>query len=219
MSAIGQQDVRTFLASCDATDGWQQVASAANYTEWSRPGAASLLSLKIAYTIAGVTPQQVVETLADQEYRRTWDTNALRRDVVRKIDASNTLIYYQYNVPYVTNRDYVFVQTTWRDGETFVLLNQSVDDPAYPPNANGLVRAYFHATGFVIRPAEGGTLVVNVACNDMGGSIPSFLINSQAKNVLPKNLAIIEKAARGYDAWKQQHSPEDRPWLTFAPPA
>ena len=69
-------------------------------------------------------------------------------------------------------------------------------------------------TGFIIRPAEQGCYLAYISQTDPKGKLPSWLINKLTQKMAPKTVRKLEKAAEGYEAWKNsQVNPRFKPWL------
>ena len=218
VKAATKEEFDTFVTMCTEKGDWNEVYKTDKVTEWMKEGSNDTLILRIISTdFEGISCETVYDTLLDPEYRKTWDDRLILRDTFETIDESNSLIYYQVKVPVVSNRDYVFRQSTRKIGDNYAIYNFSVNHSKYPPN-DKFVRATFSVSGYYIQPTENGCSVICIANNNLGGSIPSWLINKQAKNVLPKNMEGIKKSAAGYEKWKAEHNPENKPWRTTVEP-
>ncbi|ELP85097.1 phosphatidylcholine transfer protein, putative [Entamoeba invadens IP1] len=217
--AATKADFAKFIEMCTTMDKWQEVMNTEKIHEWMIDQGTNTLILRLTSTdFDGIEPELVYNTLLDPEFRHTWDEHLIKRENIEVINPSNTIIYYQFSMPVVSNRDYVFRQSTCKINNDYILYNFSVPNDKYPPNTGKFVRASFEMSGYYIQKTDTGCKVTCIANNDCGGSIPSWLINSQAKGVLPKTVASIKAAALKYTEWKAKHNPDNKPWLTFAEP-
>nr|BAN39002.1 START domain containing protein [Entamoeba histolytica] len=207
-----------FVKMCTTSDKWNEVMKTDKIQEWMIDGGSDTLILRLtSIDFVGITPETVFDTLVDPDYRGNWDSNLLKRETFETLNESNVLIYYQFKMPVVSNRDYVFRQSTRKVGDDYILYNFSVVHDKFPPNPK-FVRASFSMSGYYIQKTENGSKVTCIANNNCGGSLPPFLVNSQAKNVLPKTMDSIKVAATKYNSWKEKHNPDVKPWRNIVEP-
>ncbi|KAL7721281.1 START domain containing protein [Entamoeba marina] len=205
-----------FIKMCTTDDKWKLVYTADGVKEWMIDSNSSTLVLRITSEFDGVTSEEVFDTLLDPAYRKTWDDKLMKRESFETLDETNQLFYYQVKMPVVSNRDYVFRQSTKRIGNDFIVYNISVEHEKYPANVGKFVRATFSISGYYVQHTDKGCTVTCIANNDCGGSIPSWLINSQAKNVLPKTLESLKASSKKYNDWKKKNDPTNTPWRILA---
>ena len=213
-----KKDFQTVIDMCTNHDGWNEVLKNDKLTEWMKDGGSDSLVLKMYSTdFQGIEPEWVFDTLLDPEYRNSWDDKNMGRKTLEVINDSNFILHYQVKVPVVSNRDYVFRQSTAKFGDDYILYNSNVEHASCPPNSK-FVRGTMNLSAYYIQKIEGGCAVTIISDNNLGGSLPQFLVNSQAKNILPKQLEAIKKSSATYNNWKKSHNPESKPWRNLVEP-
>ena len=206
------------IEMCNSTEKWNEVLKTDKLTEWMIDGGSDTLILKLTSTdFVGIEPEWVFDTLLDPEYRNTWDDRNMGRNTIEVINSSNYIIHYLVKVPVVTNRDYVFRQATAKFGDDYILYNSNVIHEKCPPQAK-FVRGTMNISAYYIQKTENGCKVTCVSDNNLGGSLPSFLVNTQAKNILPKTMEAVKKASLKYNDWKKSHNPDSKPWRELVDP-
>jgi short-subunit dehydrogenase len=126
----------------------------------------------------------VADVLVDVPHEKDWIDSVADARVVRKISATEYIVYSHVNTPPpMTDRDFVTNTTLAAVGATkrFAIHMRSVEDPAAP--AGKYVRAELKDSSFVLTSIEGGKrthVVAEIHC-DPKGAIPGFIVNQFQK--------------------------------------
>eukprot|EP00467_Chlorarachnion_reptans_P009616 CAMPEP_0114489756 /NCGR_PEP_ID=MMETSP0109-20121206/2064_1 /TAXON_ID=29199 /ORGANISM="Chlorarachnion reptans, Strain CCCM449" /LENGTH=238 /DNA_ID=CAMNT_0001666299 /DNA_START=275 /DNA_END=991 /DNA_ORIENTATION=+ len=122
------------------------------------------------------------------------------KDIQRIDDHTKISWSKTHGVALVKPRDFVtFVQLLRTRNGDYLILNESTNHPKFPPGKNGCVRANMLLGANAVRPLHGQkgecefTFVQHV---DIGGSLPTWLMNRIMLSDSVKFVKRIEKAAR-----------------------
>ncbi|KAL0267493.1 UNVERIFIED_CONTAM: hypothetical protein PYX00_009745 [Menopon gallinae] len=200
-------------------EGWSVDYDRATVKVWSKQTDESSFNMvKVWVCFANVNCLDLYDTIHDPEYRKQWDPHMLYGTEIGYLNPNNDICYYSMYCPApLRNRDFV-LQRSWLDaGTEFYILNHSVYHKDYPPK-KGFIRAISYFTGYFIkcntvsRNAYGCELHYVTRCNPQG-DLPPWIVNKCTQILAPKYVRQIEKAARGYAAWKEHHNPNFKPWI------
>ncbi|EKE38501.1 hypothetical protein ENUP19_0050G0045 [Entamoeba nuttalli] len=213
MKPITDEEFNRFRDMCLNHEGWHLVSQ----DKWNigytmKTNSSSSLRLKlISNLFKPYSLELIFDMLNDPKYRKEWDVNLLERRVIEEIDEHNEIEYYSIKMPIVTNRDFVY-QRAWRFTENeFIIFNKSIKDKRFPP-VSGLVRAFFHISGYMVRKENEGNKLYYICHNEWNGWIPNFLINTIGVDVCPSVLGKMAEGCKKYTEWLEKQQPYERPW-------
>eukprot|EP00727_Mastigamoeba_balamuthi_P011408 m51a1_g6890 hypothetical protein (228) ;mRNA; f:4879-5903 len=214
----GAEEWEGFVGLCAAEEGWEVVAQRADCTVGAgRTSGTDVCRIRVRTAFADVPAATLYDVLHDPEYRSLWDKNALRCEVIEKVDARNAVYYYSAKLPTpLSKRDWVLL-CSWRaneEGTEFMIMNKSIPYANMPPQ-NGYVRANSIRTGYrvTVGPEGKGSIFTYVTHTEWNGWIPTMVVNYATKTYAPSVVDTLHKACVEYPAWKAQHNPGSKPWL------
>uniref|UniRef100_A0A667Y2G6 START domain-containing protein 10 n=1 Tax=Myripristis murdjan TaxID=586833 RepID=A0A667Y2G6_9TELE len=164
--------------------------------------------------IKDVSAATMFDVLHDSQYRKTWDPAMMESFDIARISATADVGYYSWLCPKpLKNRDVVTLRSWQVTDEDYVIINYSVKHPKYPPLKN-FVRAVSILTGYVIKPTGPNSCsFIYLSQADPKGSLPKWVVNKASQVFAPKVMKCVHKAGQDYPEWKQQNSPDQKPWL------
>jgi len=208
------EDFEEFIKICETDAGWDVCFDKDNIKVWDQKAANSEINIvKVRTVFKDIEALTLYDVFHDADYRRVWDENMIDGHEFEQLDPNNDVGYYSVNCPApLTNRDFVN-QRSWRiKGNTYIIKNHSVNYPKCPEK-KGFIRARSIRTGYYVTALEGGGCMLNyLTQGDIKGNIPALVSNFVTKKLAPKIVGKIEKAGKGYPAWKATHNPDHHPW-------
>jgi len=212
-----EADFDSFVKDCDTSEGWtvQFENKEKTLKVWDQPSDKSPINIVKLYALfPGLDALVLYDVLHDPDYRAVWDDNMIQGFLIEQIDPTNDVGYYSAKSPTgIANRDFCN-ERSWRvkEEKEFLIMNHSVIHPKMPEQ-KGFVRANSIKTGYLVRVVpEGGCSLQYMTQTDPRGWIPSWLVNTVTRKYAPQIIGRLEKAAKGYTEWKNQHNPEHKPW-------
>jgi hypothetical protein len=215
-----QKEFDDFIAFADSTGSeWREQYSSSDgrVKVWDRKSEASSINIvRLVAILSEVEALVLYDVLHDPDYRKEWDDNMIEGTLIEQLDANNDVGYYSAKSPaaLVSARDFVN-QRSWRvkDDKEYLIMNHSVVHPKKPVD-DKFVRANSIKTGYLVRvnPDGPGCILTYITQTDPRGWIPSSLMNTVTRTYAPKIVDKLNKAAKAYTAWKQNHNPERFPW-------
>ncbi|XP_074529806.1 START domain containing 14 [Halichoeres trimaculatus] len=170
--------------------------------------------IKCKVTIKDVSAATMYDVLHDGKYRKKWDPTMIESFDIAKLSANADVGYYSWRCPApIRNRDVVSLRS-WRvmDDE-YIIINFSVKHPDHPPRCN-FVRAISILTGYYIKPTGPNSCIfIYLSQADPKGALPKWVVNRASQAIAPKVMRCVHKAGQDYPQWKQQNSPDEKPWL------
>ncbi|XP_056130537.1 START domain containing 14 isoform X2 [Lampris incognitus] len=165
-------------------------------------------------TIKDVSAATMYDVLHDGVYRKKWDLTMLESVDIARVSANADVGYYSWICPKpLKNRDVVTLRSWQVTDEDYVIVNYSVKHPKHPPR-NNLVRAISILTGYLIKPIGPNSCTFTYLSQaDPKGSLPKWVVNKASQVLAPKVMKSVHKACQNYPQWKQQNSPDHKPWL------
>jgi len=170
-------------------------------------------AVKLFAKFEDVTAQVLYDVLHDPDYRKVWDDKMVEGFLIEQLDKFNDVGYYSAKAPMgVTNRDWVN-QRSWRviEDKEYIIMNHSVAHSAQGEK-KGFVRANSILSGYLVRVAEKGCILLYITQNDPRGWLPAWLMNKVTKSFAPQIIDKMHKACLGYEDWKSKNNPTNRPW-------
>jgi len=170
-------------------------------------------AVKLFAKFEDVTAQVLYDVLHDPDYRKVWDDKMVEGFLIEQLDKFNDVGYYSAKAPMgVTNRDWVN-QRSWRviEDKEYIIMNHSVAHSAQREK-KGFVRANSILSGYLVRVAEKGCILLYITQNDPRGWLPAWLMNKVTKSFAPQIIDKMHKACLGYEDWKSKNNPTNRPW-------
>ena len=145
---------------------------------------------------AATTPAAILATLwRHEEY--TQFVPYLKRLEVLRDDGDTKLVYEQFGIPVLRDRDRVVrvTRTTDAASGTCDLTIVAVTDEGPPPDPDH-VRVTRSTAAWHLVPADGGTDVTYTVKTDGGGIVPGWIVNAAQKDAVPKLVrAVLDRAA------------------------
>uniref|UniRef100_A0A3Q4AEL9 START domain-containing protein n=1 Tax=Mola mola TaxID=94237 RepID=A0A3Q4AEL9_MOLML len=164
-------------------------------------------------TIKDVSAATMYDVLHDGQYRKEWDSNMMESYDIARLSANADVGYYSWRCPIIKGRDVVTLRSWQVKDDEYVIVNFSVKHPKHPPCSN-FVRAVSILTGYLIKSTGPSSCTfIYLSQADPKGSIPKVVVNTATQILAPKVMKGVHQAAVKYSAWKQAHSPHQKPWL------
>jgi len=219
-----KQNFDDFRAAVDSDTNWNVVLDKPDIKVWDQavPNEA-INNVKMWAHLKDIPASVVYDVIHDPDYRLEWDNNMAEGYNIEQLDPYNDVGYYAGKSPFfiVSGRDFCNERSWWvnKDKTEYIIINHSVLHPKCPEK-KGFVRAWSHRTGYVIRvdPNDpNSTILYYMTRTDMKGTIPIWIVNTVMKTFAPNLIDNLKKVCPGYTAWKQEHKPEWKPWLSDQP--
>ncbi|CAN9515109.1 unnamed protein product [Ophioblennius macclurei] len=214
-------DFEDFKKQCLSTDNWvnkydkmgKQVSVEVNPAK-KKGQHPKIHKIRCKMTIDDVSAATMYDVLHDGEYRKKWDSTMNESyDIARLTDNADVGYYSWRCPPPIKNRDVVTLRS-WRANEhEYIIINFSVKHPDHPPTKVN-VRAISILTGYYIQHTGPNTCIFTYLSQaDPMGSLPKWAINKASQVLAPRVLNHVHVAGKGYEEWKQDNSPDFKPWL------
>lgn len=170
--------------------------------------------IKCKMTIKDVSAATMYDVLHDGQYRKQWDPNMLEGFDIARLSDNADVGYYSWLCPKpIKNRDVVTLRSWKVTDDEYFIINFSVKHPKYPPRRD-LVRAISVLTGYFIKPiGPNSCTFMYLSQADPKGSLPKWLVNKAYQVLAPQGMKSVHMAGQNYPGWKQQNSPDQKPWL------
>ncbi|SCU70741.1 START domain containing protein, putative [Trypanosoma equiperdum] len=230
-----KNDFLAFRNYADSLEGYSLRCNRPNDTiVWSKKvKGESLNVVKVFSVYPGVDPQTMYDMLQDGLYRVVWDTYRIEAFCIVQLSPNTDIGYYAAKSPAtgVTNRDFVN-QRAWHsagNGE-FIIFNTSVPHRDVPTNylkankisSDSVVRGFSKITGYLIRPWEDkgtkGCCLTYVTQCDVGGWIPTMVMNYVTTKASPNTVKTVRGAVAGFTEWVPKQSDYQRTWTSDPDP-
>ncbi|CAB1457116.1 unnamed protein product [Pleuronectes platessa] len=171
-------------------------------------------TIKCKMTIRDVSAAVMYDVLQDGQYRKKWDPTMLESRDIARLSANADVGYFAWLCPKpIKNRDVVTLRSWQVKDEEYMIVNFSVKHPKYPPRSD-LVRAISILTGYYIKPiGPSSCAFIYLSQADPKGSLPKWVVNKASQVLAPRVMKCLHKAGKNYPEWKQQNSPDQKPWL------
>ncbi|MEQ2283649.1 hypothetical protein AMECASPLE_013645 [Ameca splendens] len=209
-----------FKKQCLATENWLNKYDNNGMQVWIEVpenrgnNSPKVHKIKCKMTIKDVSAATMYDVIHDGQYRKNWDPNMLESFDIARLSDNADVGYYSWLCPKpIKNRDVVTLRS-WRvmDDE-YIIINFSVKHPKHPPQGH-LVRAVSLLTGYFIKPTGPNSCTFfYLSQADPKGSLPKWVVNKASQVLAPRVMKCVHKAGQNYSAWKQQNSPNLKPWL------
>jgi len=211
------EDFDAFEKSCHSDEGWSICFEDGTTKVWDQKSDKSAINVvKLFAVFSDVDADTLYDTLHDPDYRSVWDEHMVEGYNIEQLNATNDIGYYSAKSPGIgiSNRDFLN-QRMWRissDGNRYIIMNHTVEHPKCPEK-KGFVRACSIRTGYLVEKNDtAGCKITYLTQTDPKGWIPAWLVNKVTKTFAPKIVERLRSAALGYQAWKQDHKPDHKPW-------
>ncbi|XP_019940412.1 START domain containing 14 [Paralichthys olivaceus] len=170
--------------------------------------------IKCKMTIKDVSADTMYDVLHDGQYRKKWDPTMLESCDIARLSANADVGYFAWVCPNpIKNRDVVTLRSWQVKDDEYIIVNFSVKHPKYPPRSD-LVRAISILTGYYIKPTGPNSCIfIYLSQADPKGSLPKWVVNKASQVLAPRVMKSVHKAGKNYPEWKQQNSPDQKPWL------
>ncbi|XP_028816206.1 START domain containing 14 [Denticeps clupeoides] len=212
-----------FRRQCLSTENWHSKYNKNGMEVWvENPSVSSqgtntyqkVHKIKCRMVVSDVSAATMYDVLHDGQYRKKWDPTMLESSDIARVSANADVGYFSWLCPKpLKNRDVVTLRSWKVTDEEYMIVNHSVKHPKFPPRKD-LVRAVSILTGYLIKPTgPNSCLFTYLSQADPKGSLPKWVVNKASQVLAPKVLKCVYKAGQTYPAWKQQNSPDQKPWL------
>jgi len=215
-----------FRSACDSEEGWTLAYEdkKKNVIVWQQASKNAETTINVVRMRAQLNfPASVLyDVIHDADYRKEWDENMDEGYCIQQIDPHNDVGYYAAKSPFfaISNRDFCNQRCWWKseDNSEYIIHNHSVVHKDCPEKKN-YVRAWSHMTGYLVRPNPDATTctMIYLTQSDMRGWIPTWAINQGASKFAPNLVEKLAKVGPLYVAWKENHKPDEKPWLSTEP--
>jgi hypothetical protein len=184
-------------------DDWEKIIDKAHLTAWRKPVLNSYLyEYKVYGTYDDLPARAFFNAQVDLEFRKQWDKLVISLDVVdREKETESEVVQWITHFPYpMYSREYLYVRRSKVDADkkVMVIINRSVDHPAYPVDKK-YVRVDTYVSKMVIKPHtsfdENGFDYVLTYFDDPKSSFPSVAYNWMANTGVPDFVDKVHKAA------------------------
>ncbi|XP_032384518.1 START domain containing 14 [Etheostoma spectabile] len=210
-----------FRKQCLSTDNWyckydkngMQVLVEASPVNKGN-GVPKVHKIKCKMTINDVSAATMYDVLHDGQYRKTWDPAMLDSFDIARLSANADVGYYSWICPQpIKNRDVVSLRSWQVTEDEYIIFNFSVKHLKHPPRKD-LVRAISILTGYLIKSTGPNSCTfIYLSQADPKGSLPKWVVNQASQVLAPRVMRCVHKAGQMYPEWKQQNSPDRKPWL------
>ncbi|KAM4732441.1 START domain containing 14 [Anableps anableps] len=209
-----------FKKQCLATENWLNKYDSNGMQVWIEMPAdrgnnsPKVHKIKCKMAIKDVSAATMYDVIHDGQYRKKWDPNMLDSYDIARLSDNADVGYYSWRCPKpIKNRDVVTLRS-WRvKDDEYTIINFSVKHPDHPPQSN-LVRAVSLLTGYFIKATGPNSCTFTYLSQaDPKGSLPKWVVNKASQVLAPRVLKSVHKAGQNYPEWKQQNSPDVKPWL------
>ncbi|XP_018589345.1 START domain containing 14 [Scleropages formosus] len=183
-------------------------------TENNRNQGLKVHKIKCCMVIKDVSAATMYDVLHDSQYRKKWDPTVLESFDIARLTANADVGYYAWLCPKpLKNRDVVTLRSWMVTDDEYLIVNYSVKHPKFPPRKD-LVRAVSVITGYMLKVTGPSSCIFTYLSQaDPKGSLPKWVVNKASQVVAPKVLKCAHKAGQNYPEWKEQNSPNRKPWL------
>ncbi|XP_029626918.1 START domain-containing protein 10 [Salmo trutta] len=192
---------------------WVEVAPVASSPQGNK-NIPKVHKIKCRMTIKDVSAATMYDVLHDGLYRKKWDPTMLESFDIARLSPNADVGYYSWLCPKpLMNRDVVTLRSWQVTDDEYVIVNYSVKHLKYPPKKD-LVRAISLLTGYLVKATGPNSCSFTYLSQaDPKGSLPKWVVNKASQVLAPRVLKCVHKAGQSYPEWKEQNSPDQKPWL------
>jgi hypothetical protein len=151
-------------------------------------------------------PERLFFSGLDHDYRKSWDENVLEIALLDQVphgdeSSPSETLHWVNKFPFpLANREYVYVRRgVLVGGSTFVILSRHTPHSAKPVKSSP-VRVEPMTQRFVMRADGNDTRFALLYADDLGGAIPSWLLNAAASKLIPGMIDQMYAKAQVYPA-------------------
>lgn len=137
----------------EETGEWQTVmekydeATRCDYKAWRHIlpyGGTEYLSRSV---FENATAEEICDFYNSDITRDKWDKLLLKQHLIEKdVRTGAEILFWERQLPVISNRDYVFSRRTWKDGEFYFTITKGMHHPKHPENSKVIrVDPYFSA--------------------------------------------------------------------------
>ncbi len=93
------------------------------------------------------TAEEICDFYNSDLTREKWDGLLLKQHLIEKDSQTGAeILFWERQLPVISNRDYVFSRRTWKDGDCYYTITKGLHHPSHPENPNVIrVDPYFSA--------------------------------------------------------------------------
>ncbi|KAF7228497.1 START domain containing 14 [Nothobranchius furzeri] len=213
----GEEAFADFKKQCLSTENWINKYDSDGMQVWievQKNSVPKVHKIKCKMAIKDVSAATMYDVIHDGEYRKRWDPNVLESFDIARLSDNADVGYYSWICPKpIKNRDVVTLRSWQVTDDEYTIINFSVKHPKHPPHSH-LVRAVSILTGYLIKPTGPNSCTfIYLSQADPKGSLPKWVVNKASQVLAPRVMMSVHKAGQNYPAWKQQNSPNLKPWL------
>jgi len=136
--------------------GWEKVIDRPHLVAWQRPiPGTDRYEYKTWGTHFNVSGRAFYRSQWDLEFRRSWDSNVLKLEVIDKYP-THEVVRWVAKFPWPFNsREYIYSRKAYEDASYLAIISQSVEHEDFPLNESDNVRVVDYTSNMVIVPHNG----------------------------------------------------------------
>mmetsp|Transcript_5573 Transcript_5573/g.15790 ORF Transcript_5573/g.15790 Transcript_5573/m.15790 type:complete len:229 (+) Transcript_5573:69-755(+) len=164
--------------------------------------------------LKGVTAKSLYDLNIDTTYRKTWDANCAKLEVIEEAKQSGGFLletlFWSVSYPFpFSNREYVFQRKYKHDVENnfYAIDSKATENDKRPSKKASGVRVEVFESTLVVRELEGDPSsceYISLYMENPGGSIPMWLFNWAISSAVPKGLDDLKRASTNYPAYLEK---------------
>ena len=187
--------------------GYELCAEGPSYKVWKKDMKDGHVSTKSTATFSDIPVEDLVTIMQNDNFRQTYEKVFCNPKSLEKLGPNTDIYYFQIDPPVmmISKRDFVVKRTILRNykGTYFFVHMESIDTPLMPVQ-KGIVRGHVISQSRVITPTPDGkgSIVTTSGQMDLGGNIPSWVIN---KNAYKGPVKSVETIKESYPKWKKEN--------------
>lgn len=162
-------------------------------------------TVKSSFTLNS-TLSQLAVALLDIEHYGKWQYKTIGAQVIKTVSEREVIYYTNVQAPVLTNdRDFVIRLTIDPDPMTRGMIVEAVSIPDYLPQVDNVIRVPYSRAQWKVVPIGPGKLSVEYSIDiDLGGSVPSWIVNLVAPKAPYETFNALRKKIGDYRGRKVQ---------------
>lgn len=148
--------------------------------------------------IIKASKHRICQLITDDTRTCEYDDGVDGYEMLQRVDPQTAIRHYKFKPIWPTAPRDAAMVTTWEELENGSILISTVSMPDdYCPPVQNFVRLKLLSSGALLRPIDekhgGGTAVTFITHADLGGSVPSFIINMLGTGAPIKNMTNVQR--------------------------
>lgn len=191
-----KEDYENFaFEALDDTD-WELVYSNKYTKVWTKQSKDSNLNtVRVSSIFENIKPEELIDEIYAEKNSKDLEGMVEESTVLEVLDKNNTISYCKHNlfnilvrlsspIPFVSSRDFVTRRSVRKSPTECIVMLKSVEYESKPVES-GCVRGDTQINGYYCIPNENGSNLIYLTRSDLGGYIPSWMINTIAQKIAP----------------------------------